>query len=133
MIRRPPRSTLFPYTTLFRSASHRRPDGLILESGFPNARALLHASPPLALLALFSSYRFPTATYAQRAHCPVLVLHGDDDHVVPFAAGTALFDALPEPKQFVRIAGGDHNDAAPADAERYWAAVRDFVARLPRG
>src|SRR2546427_9601401 len=24
MIRRPPRSTLFPYTTLFRSASHRR-------------------------------------------------------------------------------------------------------------
>src|SRR5688572_32423596 len=30
MIRRPPRSTLFPYTTLFRSphdAPHRRPDG----------------------------------------------------------------------------------------------------------
>src|SRR5258707_7337071 len=25
MIRRPPRSTLFPYTTLFRSASNRRP------------------------------------------------------------------------------------------------------------
>src|SRR2546422_5884024 len=27
MIRRPPRSTLFPYTTLFRSAAERRPDG----------------------------------------------------------------------------------------------------------
>src|SRR5438034_698413 len=26
MIRRPPRSTLFPYTTLFRSVGHRRPD-----------------------------------------------------------------------------------------------------------
>src|SRR2546430_4246506 len=26
MIRRPPRSTLFPYTTLFRSAPHRRRD-----------------------------------------------------------------------------------------------------------
>src|SRR5260370_9349314 len=25
MIRRPPRSTLFPYTTLFRSAAHRAP------------------------------------------------------------------------------------------------------------
>src|SRR3712207_7070434 len=25
MIRRPPRSTLFPYTTLFRSRAHRRP------------------------------------------------------------------------------------------------------------
>src|SRR2546428_1890988 len=31
MIRRPPRSTLFPYTTLFRSPEHR---------------ALLHAAPP---------------------------------------------------------------------------------------
>src|SRR3712207_8385021 len=27
MIRRPPRSTLFPYTTLFRSAAARRPRG----------------------------------------------------------------------------------------------------------
>src|SRR5215475_14793137 len=26
MIRRPPRSTLFPYTTLFRSLAHRAPD-----------------------------------------------------------------------------------------------------------
>src|SRR3712207_8674697 len=31
MIRRPPRSTLFPYTTLFRSRAHRRPalDGVV--------------------------------------------------------------------------------------------------------
>src|SRR5258707_11031306 len=28
MIRRPPRSTLFPYTTLFRSLGRRRPDAL---------------------------------------------------------------------------------------------------------
>src|SRR5690348_18084196 len=28
MLRRPPRSTLFPYTTLFRSLLHREPDGL---------------------------------------------------------------------------------------------------------
>src|SRR5688572_32443148 len=38
MLRRPPRSTLFPYTTLFRSARqgahlHRRPGGRHVESG----------------------------------------------------------------------------------------------------
>src|SRR3712207_8736367 len=39
MIRRPPRSTLFPYTTLFRSVSvYPRPDG-----GDPRARALPRA------------------------------------------------------------------------------------------
>src|SRR2546426_5943913 len=31
MIRRPPRSTLFPYTTLFRS----RPDGSVIKLGIP--------------------------------------------------------------------------------------------------
>src|SRR3712207_7247099 len=33
MIRRPPRSTLFPYTTLFRSACQSRPGGAELAAG----------------------------------------------------------------------------------------------------
>src|SRR5690242_21619748 len=37
MIRRPPRSTLFPYTTLFRSIEHRR----LLAGGAHEADALL--------------------------------------------------------------------------------------------
>src|SRR3712207_8757274 len=34
MIRRPPRSTLFPYTTLFRSVSDRLTSNSLSESGF---------------------------------------------------------------------------------------------------
>src|SRR5438034_8677355 len=33
MIRRPPRSTLFPYTTLFRSMLAKRPKAIILSGG----------------------------------------------------------------------------------------------------
>src|SRR3712207_6900534 len=33
MIRRPPRSTLFPYTTLFRSFRHYRPGGVTVHAG----------------------------------------------------------------------------------------------------
>src|SRR2546430_8391740 len=44
MIRRPPRSTLFPYTTLFRSAGHRRtPSGT-----FPRCLALRNSRERLA-------------------------------------------------------------------------------------
>src|SRR5438876_11371225 len=35
MIRRPPRSTLFPYTTLFRSVLELRPDGSYAINGQP--------------------------------------------------------------------------------------------------
>src|SRR5256885_11345595 len=41
MIRRPPRSTLFPYTTLFRSLKRIRKIAKVL--GMPLGRALLHA------------------------------------------------------------------------------------------
>src|SRR5439155_20749843 len=37
MLRRPPRSTLFPYTTLFRSSTHAR-DLLALGAGRPGSR-----------------------------------------------------------------------------------------------
>src|SRR3982750_4933718 len=40
MIRRPPRSTLFPYTTLFRSAVGRRPAGLGLHLHGARGRAV---------------------------------------------------------------------------------------------
>src|SRR2546427_12287751 len=59
MIRRPPRSTLFPYTTLFRSQSPTVEDGRILEARIvhehhehlaANIRALVVVPLPLACL-----------------------------------------------------------------------------------
>ena len=95
-----------------------------------STRALLRGSPLQALLSLFSSYRFPTAEYAGRAGCPVLVMHGDADGVIPFANGRELFAALPDPKRFLTIAGADHNDVAPPDPRSYWSTVDEFVASL---
>src|SRR5687767_15772097 len=52
MIRRPPRSTLFPYTTLFRSSRDRRTSPAAASTGGHGLRArvnsagLLHTLPP---------------------------------------------------------------------------------------
>jgi uncharacterized protein len=115
------------------AASRRPPDGVILESGFADMRSLLRDSPPMAFLSLFSSYRFPTARWLGQVRAPVLVMHGDRDGVIPFAAGRTLFERIDGPKQFVMIAGGDHNDAAPPDPTAYWSAIDGFIASLPRG
>src|SRR2546427_8530139 len=45
MIRRPPRSTLFPYTTLFRSASGPKPDSSAKTALRPPPRSSLPRSP----------------------------------------------------------------------------------------
>jgi len=110
------------------AATRHRPAAVILESGFPDARSLLRGSP-LAVLSLFSSYRFPAARLARDAKVPALVMHGDADRVIPFEQGRALFANLDEPREFYAIRGGDHNDAVPPDVDQYWRAVNSFIAR----
>jgi fermentation-respiration switch protein FrsA (DUF1100 family) len=109
------------------AATRRPPQGLVLESGFPDARSLVRSSPPLAFLSLFSTYRFPTANFLQRVIAPVLVMHGDHDTVVPYQLGQRLFDGISGSKQFFTVRGADHNDFEPPDPRAYWNALADFV------
>jgi uncharacterized protein len=112
------------------AATVRAPHGLILESGFPNARAVIRTSPPLLVLSLFASYRFDTARYLRSVDVPILVMHGDRDGVIPYSLGRSLFDGIRGPKTFVTMAGGDHNDVAPIEPKPYWAAVERFIEGL---
>jgi fermentation-respiration switch protein FrsA (DUF1100 family) len=112
------------------AATRRAPDGLILESGFPDVWSLVRSVPPLMLFAPFSTYRFPSAGFLEHVTAPVLVLHGDNDRIIPIAQGRALFRRITGPKQFVTIHGGDHNDLAPPDPRAYWEAVSAFIASL---
>ncbi len=112
------------------AAAVNKPDGVILESGFPSMRAVVRSNPLLWALSVFSSYQFPTAHWMARSQVPALVLHGDDDSVIPYDLGRELYAQLSGPKEFVTIEGGDHNDAAPPNPDKYWHAIETFTAAL---
>jgi alpha-beta hydrolase superfamily lysophospholipase len=103
------------------------PDALILESPFADGRAVIRDDPILALLSLFSSYRFPTAGFLASWEGPSLVIHGDADRVVPIRHGRALFERLRGEKRFLSIPGADHEDLPVADPAPYWEAVAALV------
>jgi fermentation-respiration switch protein FrsA (DUF1100 family) len=105
-----------------------RPDGLILESTFPDKDAVVRGHLLLRALNLLASYRFNTARMLRSFGGPTLVMHGDADSVVPYAAGRALFEQLPEPKRFMTLRGADHNDLQPATSREYWEAIATLVA-----
>jgi fermentation-respiration switch protein FrsA (DUF1100 family) len=111
------------------AASTSAPDALVLESPFPDVSALTSGNPLLKVMSLFSSYRFPTTEFLQRYRGPLLVVHGDADSIIPFAAGRRVFETAPSPQKiFAAIPGADHNDLHVANASLYWRAIDDFFA-----
>ena len=53
---------------------------------------------------------FPNLKRIGDIKCPLVVIHGTDDSIIPFAHGKELFELAPEPKRFVAVEGADHND-----------------------
>ena len=108
-----------------------RPSAVVLESPMPDVRSLLRTNPVLWLLSFLSSYRFPTSRFLAGYDGPLLVIHGDADSIVPFAAGQRVFrDATSARRVFVTIPGADHNDLHITRPDVYWPAIDEFVAGL---
>ena len=107
------------------------PSGLVLESPFPDVAFLFTNNPVMRFLSLFSSYRFATAEHLQRYSGPLLVLHGDADSIIPFAAGQQVFDGAPtKAKTFAVLPGADHNDVY-GNHPQYTEIIDRFVSTIP--
>ncbi len=59
--------------------------------------------------------------------CPVLVMHGADDPVVPFSHGLRLYQEAPEPKTFTWIGDGGHSDIIEKFPEVYYNSLTRFL------
>jgi fermentation-respiration switch protein FrsA (DUF1100 family) len=103
--------------------------GLILQSTFSSLRDAANAHyPKLLVKMLVKKKRLDSAAAIASYHGPLLQMHGDADRVVPFSSGQKLFEAANEPKTFIRVPGGDHNDPPP---EKFFIALDAFLGALP--
>src|SRR5687767_15709327 len=62
MIRRPPRSTLFPYTTLFRSHGDHLLGNFVFKEAFPEARIVAHSHTIAEGARFYTDYAATTRT-----------------------------------------------------------------------
>jgi fermentation-respiration switch protein FrsA (DUF1100 family) len=100
--------------------------GLVLESAFVSAFRVLTRIPLLP----FDKYR--NIEKIARVTCPVLVIHGTADEVVPLWHGQRLFEAARGPKRALWVDGAGHNDLMLVAGARYGQALAEFAAVLPR-
>lgn len=102
--------------------------GLVLENTFssiPDVAALHYPFLPVHRL---MRTRLDSATAIKNYHGPLVQFHGDADRIVPYDLGRKLFDAANEPKQWVTIPGGDHNDSR---SRQFYQALDQFLNALP--
>ena len=71
--------------------------------------------------------RLDALAWIRQVQAPVLVVHGDQDEIVPLALGRRLHAAAPAAAELVVIAGGRHNDLSVVGGERYWQRIEAFV------
>ncbi|MBN1911981.1 MAG: alpha/beta hydrolase [Pirellulales bacterium] len=102
--------------------------GLVLESTFTSLPDVAANIPSVRPLRPLMTSRLDSLSKIGRYHGPLLHSHGNADQLIPFEQGQALFAAANEPKQFILIRGGNHND--PQTCE-YYEALDRFLSELP--
>ena len=110
------------------SATRHPCDALVLESTFTSVPAMAARHFPWLPSRLLLRIRYDSLSRIGNVGCPVLIMHGPNDEIVPFSMGRALYQAASEPKSFAELAGG-HNDGGVASSPEAFEALRRFLDR----
>ena len=112
------------------------PAGLILEAAFTRLGAVAGKRYPFLPVSILLTQRFPSINRMPSITCPLLMLHGLQDDVVPVALGRELFAAGPGQSdsgilsEFVELPACGHNDIGQSDTELYDTAVAGFYKKV---
>jgi hypothetical protein len=106
---------------------------LVLASSFTSAPELAADVYPWLLPGWLPTRGLIRLRYDSRAalakvSCPVLVAHSPDDDIIPFRHGQRLYEAAPEPKAFLQMAGG-HNEGFIFVLPAWVEALGAFLGR----
>ncbi|MGD0091383.1 MAG: alpha/beta hydrolase [Planctomycetota bacterium] len=112
------------------------PAGLVLEAPFTSMKDVAAKHYWYVPARLLLRDTFPSLERIPQVTCPILILHGRRDDVVPFGFGQELFSAAPPQsgsgvaKQFVELPDCGHNDIGLVDRPQYREALGGFYTAL---
>mgnify|MGYP001795395192 CR=1 FL=1 len=98
--------------------------GLVLESSFATAFQVV---VPFRIMPF---EKFPNIRHIDDIDCPLLLLHGTHDTIIPYSHSEELLAAANSPKQLVPIEGADHNDILWVGEETYLQSIQTFANNL---
>ena len=114
-------------------AVERPPAALILRSPFTSLADVAGVHYPWLPVRRLLMDRYPSLDRIPALRAPLLLIAGEDDDIVPWSLSRRLYEAAPEPKEFLSIPGAGHNDPALLDGAQMLGAIERFLAANPGG
>ena len=112
-------------------AARTTPGAVILESSFSSGVDMAGRLYPFLPTRLITRLKYPLKEYVKQISSPLLVVHSQQDEIIPFDMGESVFAAAPEPKEML-VLSGDHNGGFLLNRGRYVAAIGKFLERYQR-
>ncbi len=111
-------------------AAHTEPAAVVLESTFTSIPDVVRSIPLLGwVLAPGVRHTLPSIQKVPHIRAPLLIIHSEDDNIIPYAHGRRLYDAATPPKEFLDIQG-DHNEGFVVSMPQYLDGWERFLAPL---
>jgi hypothetical protein len=107
-------------------ASKKPLGGLIVESSFVSAFRVVTGYP------VFPFDKFRNMDKIKQVRCPVLIIHGRQDEVIPFWHGERLLELANEPKRNYWVDGAGHNNLKVVAGMEYVQTLLAFCNQLDR-
>jgi len=105
---------------------------LILESTFTSLAGMAGRLFPMLPGGISLGEEYSSIEKIGGINCPLLVIHGERDELIPVEEGRALFDVAPEPKELYLVPGAGHNDLSLAAGPEYPRRIGDFLEKHRR-
>ncbi len=106
-------------------ACDNKPRYLILDSPYYNFTKLIQRFLPVLPLKYVLRYHLRTDKWIRKVNCPVYIIHGTRDWLIPIRHSEELQKLNPRKITLIRIRGGGHNNLPKFD--EYHNFIRDIL------
>ncbi len=106
-------------------ASDNHPRYLILDAPYYSFSKVVERYLPFLPLRLVLRFKLRSDKWIQRVTCPIYILHGTRDWLIPIRHSIRLQELNPERTTLIRIEGGGHNNLP--DFPEYHNFIRDIL------
>lgn len=110
-------------------AAQKPAAGLILESPFPSVEAVARFHYGGLPVHWLLGAEFRLIDRLPHLSLPKLIIHGDQDDIIPIEFGRQVYEAAKPPKEWYVIRGADHNNTYQVGGAPYFRQLAEFIQK----